>query len=66
MRAETFLRRQDGAVAVEFAFVVPVLLVLLFAGYEGTRIATASMRLNDSAQMMADLVSRQTSVMPRR
>lgn len=62
MRAETFLRQQDGAVAVEFAFVVPVLLVLLFAGYEGTRIATASMRLNDSAQMMADLVSRQTYV----
>lgn len=59
MRLTPLLRADGGAVAVEFAFVVPVMLALLFCGYEATRVAAAAMRLNDSAQMMADLVSRQ-------
>lgn len=62
MRFRAFLHQDRGAVAVEFAFVVPVMLALLFCGYEASRMATALMRLNDSAQMMADLVSRQKSV----
>ena len=62
MRFKTFLHQAHGAVAVEFAFVVPVMLVLLFGGFEAGRMVDAFMRLNDSAQMMADLVSRQRSV----
>ncbi len=62
MRFAHFLRQDGGAVAVEFALVVPVMLTLLFCGYELSRMASALLRLNDSAQMMADLVSRQSRV----
>ncbi len=61
-RPRSFVRQDGGAVAVEFAFVVPVILALLFLGFEASRVASAAMRLNDSAQMLADLVSRQTTV----
>lgn len=62
MRFAPFLRQDGGAVAVEFALVVPVMLTLLFCGFEASRMASAFLRLNDSAQMLADLVSRQQSV----
>ncbi len=56
-----YLRNQSGVVAIEFAMVVPVALVILFGGYEATRMARASMRLNDAAQTLADLVAQQVS-----
>ncbi|MGI4763815.1 MAG: TadE/TadG family type IV pilus assembly protein [Janthinobacterium lividum] len=62
LRAAQFIGQDRGAVAVEFALVVPVMLMLLFCGFEASRMASAYMRLNDSAQMLADLVSRQQSV----
>lgn len=62
MRFRAFLRHDRAAVAVEFAFVVPVMLAMLLCGYEASSMVTALARLNDSAQMMADLVSRQKSV----
>lgn len=57
-----FLSNESGVVALEFALIVPVLLVILFGSYEGTRMARASMRLNDAAQTIADLVAQQVGI----
>lgn len=65
-RARTSLRAllqdRDGVVAIEFAMLMPVLIVLLFGGFEATRMVRASMRLNDVAETVADLVAQQTNL----
>ncbi|RYC28837.1 pilus assembly protein [Lichenibacterium minor] len=57
-----FLRDRHGVVAIEFAMLVPVTILLLFGGFEVTRMVRASLRLNDVAQTVADLVAQQTTV----
>ncbi len=57
-----FARHDGGAIAIEFAMLMPVMAVLLFGGFEATRMLRASIRLNDVAQTVADLVAQQTTV----
>lgn len=51
-----------GVVAIEFAMLAPVTIMLLFGGFEATRMVRASVRLNDVAQTVADLVAQQTAI----
>lgn len=60
--SDRFLRDRRGVVAIEFAMLVPVTAVLLFGGFEVTRMVRASLRLNDVAQTVADLVAQQTTI----
>lgn len=56
-------RNTQGAAVVEFAFVVPVLLVLILTGLELSNFALANMRVNQIAMTVADDAGRiQTSV----
>lgn len=57
-----FLRDRRGVVAIEFALLMPVMVILLFGGFEATRMVRASMRLNDVAETVADLVAQQTTL----
>lgn len=61
-RLRGFLADGRGVVAIEFAFLIPVMVVLLFGGFEATRMVRTSLRLNDVAQTVADLVAQQTAV----
>jgi Flp pilus assembly protein TadG len=49
-RPDAGLREERGAAAVEFAFVVPVLLVLLFAIIQSTQALQADARLSAAAR----------------
>lgn len=50
-------RERDGTVAVEFAFVLPILLTLFFGSFELSNLALAYLKLNDAAETAADLVA---------
>jgi Flp pilus assembly protein TadG len=54
-------RDRDGTVAVEFAFVLPILLTLFFGSFELSNLALAYLKLTDAAETAADLVA-QTDV----
>ncbi|MDQ0455424.1 TadE/TadG family type IV pilus assembly protein [Rhizobium paknamense] len=57
-----FLRDRSGMGAVEFAIVVPILLVLYLSAFELTVALSVSKRATASAGAIADIVARQTSV----
>ncbi len=57
-----FLRHDSGVIAIEFGMLMPVLAILLFGGFEATRMVRASLRLNDVAQTVADLVAQQNAI----
>jgi TadE-like protein len=49
-----------GVVAIEFAVVLPLLLLLTYGGYEGWRLVLAGQRLDHVAYSLSDLASRLT------
>lgn len=54
---ERFRRARDGAAIVEFALIIPVLMLLLFGGVEITRTVLIHQKLNKTVMTMADLVT---------
>lgn len=54
-----FLRNGDGAAAVEFALLVPLLLLLFVGIYEGSRVIELDRRFSQVTSMTGDLVSRE-------
>lgn len=48
---------QAGAVAVEFALILPVMLIMFFGSYEISNLLLADMKLTAAAQAAADLVA---------
>lgn len=56
-------RAREGVAMVEFAFIAPLLLLLIFGGLEVANLALANMRLNQMAITIADNAGRvRTSV----
>ncbi|HTS93039.1 MAG TPA: TadE/TadG family type IV pilus assembly protein [Stellaceae bacterium] len=56
------LRDRSGVAAVEFVLLAPILATILFGLFEGSQAILAYMKLIDSTQTLADLVSQQQSV----
>ena len=52
---------RTAAVAVEFAFILPVLVTLLFGTVEAANLTLAYMKVVGAAETVADLVSQQTT-----
>ena len=57
-----FLKDRRGGVMVEFAFMMPVLVMVMLAGVDVVRFAMLQQKLNRAAVTMADLVSQYTSM----
>ena len=49
---------RDGAIMIEFAYVLPIFMLLGFTGIELAHLAIANMRVNQIAMTVADNVSR--------
>jgi Flp pilus assembly protein TadG len=56
-----FIRNSRAAAAVEFAFILPLLVLLYFGTVEAASLYTVDRRVATVASTMADLVSRQQS-----
>lgn len=50
-------RNQNGAIIVEMAFIMPVLILLAFGGFELSRLALLHQKLDRAAMAAGDLVS---------
>lgn len=65
-RLRSALRRfrgaRDGVAAVEFAYIAPILLVMLMATFEISRAVSIDRRLNAVSAMASELVAREESV----
>jgi len=61
-RTPRFVRERTGNVAVEFAFLLPIMVTLIFGVVEVTQAVLAYMKLVDATQTVADLVTQQQSV----
>ena len=57
-----FLAQESGIAAVEFALILPVLLVLWIGGVEVTGALSVDRRLNNLASSIGDLVARSASI----
>jgi Flp pilus assembly protein TadG len=57
MLAGTLARDRSGAAAVEFALIVPVMFILFIGSYEAANLVLAYMKLEASAETVADLVA---------
>ena len=55
---ERFVRSRDGVAAVEFALIMPLLLLLYLGTVEGSRAISYDRRLTTIASSMGDLVAR--------
>jgi len=55
-------RDRAGTASVELVFLAPVIITLLFGLYEGTQAVLAYMKLINSCQTVADLVTQQKTV----
>ena len=60
--AARLVRDQRGVAAVEFAVVVPMMLVMFFGTVEFSNGVAADRKVSMTAQTLADLTSRYTSV----
>jgi Flp pilus assembly protein TadG len=62
LRRPTFVGKlacnRSGVAAIEFALVLPVMLLLFMGSFEATNLVLASMKLEASAETAADLVAR--------
>lgn len=56
--AKRFRQQEDGALAVEFAMVAPVMVVLLLASVEIPRAVSVNQKVARAARTVADLASR--------
>jgi Flp pilus assembly protein TadG len=61
-RAVRFCSDRRGVAAIEFAFIVPVLLVMYFVTMEASQAIETSKKVSRIGSMVADLVTQQTSV----
>jgi Flp pilus assembly protein TadG len=59
---ERFGRDRRGVAAIEFAFIVPVLLVMYFITMEASQAIETSKKVSRIGSMVADLVTQQQSV----
>ena len=57
-----FLKDRRGIASIEFAIALPLMLVGTFGTFEIGRYIRAATRLDDSAEMLADIVAQQTNV----
>ncbi len=57
-----FVKDRRGGVMVEFAFMMPVLVLVMLAGVDIIRFAMLQQKLNRAAVTMADLVSQYTTM----
>jgi Flp pilus assembly protein TadG len=61
-RRKGFRRREDGAVFVEFAIILPILIVLFLGLAEFTEAFSVNRKLAGTAGSVADLVAQEASV----
>jgi Flp pilus assembly protein TadG len=61
-RFSAFARAKDGVAAVEFALVIPFLLMLLLGGFELTQAASTYRKLTDTTSELADIASQYTTM----
>ncbi|MGX9142143.1 TadE/TadG family type IV pilus assembly protein [Mesorhizobium sp. 128a] len=61
-RAMRFCSDRRGVAAIEFAFIVPVLLVMYFVTMEASQAIETSKKVSRIGSMVADLVTQQTTV----
>jgi Flp pilus assembly protein TadG len=54
------VRDLSGTVAIEFAFIVPIMLIMFFGSYETANLVLAYMKLEDAAETAADLIAQTT------
>jgi Flp pilus assembly protein TadG len=50
-------RDRSGNAAIEFAFLVPIMLIIFFGSFEAANLVLAYMKLEDAAETAADLVA---------
>ena len=55
-----FARDRSGTATIEFAFIVPIMLVILFGSLETAELVLAYMKVEDAAETAADLVAQTT------
>lgn len=60
--AKRFCSDRRGVAAIEFAFIVPVLLILYFITMEASQAIETSKKVSRIGSMVADLVTQQTTV----
>jgi len=53
-------RDRSGVIAIEFALIVPIMLIIFFGSYEAASLVLAHMKLENAAETAADLVARAT------
>ncbi|TIQ91262.1 MAG: pilus assembly protein [Mesorhizobium sp.] len=63
-KAIRFCRDRRGVAAVEFAFIVPVLLVMYFLTMEASQAIETSKKVSRIGSMVADLVTQQQTITP--
>lgn len=61
-RLQGFARAKDGVAAVEFALVLPFLLLLFLGGWELTNAASTYRKVTDTTTELADVVSQYTTM----
>ncbi|CDX15418.1 conserved hypothetical protein [Mesorhizobium plurifarium] len=61
-RARRFDRDRRGVAAIEFAFIVPVLLIMYFITMEASQAIETSKKVSRIGSMVADLVTQQQAV----
>jgi Flp pilus assembly protein TadG len=61
-RFSSLARRQDGLAAIEFAMVLPVMLIMLMGTIELSNLLAAERRTESVAATLADLVARDDSI----
>ena len=57
MRSRNLQHNQSGLAAVEFAIILPIMLLLFLGSFETTNLVLAYMKLEASAETAADLVA---------
>ena len=60
--ASRFARDSKGVAAIEFAYIAPILLVMLMATFELSRAISIDRRLNSVSAMASELVAREEQV----
>ncbi|TPI14936.1 pilus assembly protein [Mesorhizobium sp. B4-1-3] len=61
-KVERFCRDRRGVAAIEFAFIVPVLLIMYFITMEASQAIETSKKVSRIGSMVADLVTQQQTV----
>ena len=53
-------RDRSGTAIIEFAFIVPIMLIMFFGSYETANLVLAYMKLENAAETAADLIAQST------